>query len=159
MSFLSVLDIDRFEYNNLYLNKKEKGRHNKCDPFFRIRKKEKWNILKRNQRFISMYSAIDSVARDLTPLVADLFFRSTVIVFLASRDIASLLYTIYSSHLYFSRRVETHVYVPCALYSILFHCRCIFECFDEKRNRADNDDVFIEIPLGIYVSFEFVKVK
>lgn len=106
-----------------------------------------------------MYFAIDSVARDLTPLVADLFFRSTIIVFLASRDIASLLYNIYSSHLYFSRRVETHVYVPCALYSILFHCCCIFECFDDEKKRADNDDVFIEIPLGIYVSFEVVKVK
>lgn len=106
-------------------------------PFFsRIRKKEKWNILKRNQRFISMFSAIDSVARDLTPLVADLFFRSAIIVFLASRDIASLLYTIYSSHLYFSRRVQTHVYVPCALYSILFHCCCIFECFDGEKKRG-----------------------
>lgn len=28
-----------------------------------------------------------------------------------------------------------------------------------KRNGVDNDDVFIEIFLGIYVSFEFVKVK
>lgn len=83
-----------------------------------------------------MYSAIDLVARDLSPLVADLFFRSTIIVFLASRDIASLLYTIYSSHLYFSRRVQTHVYVPCELYSILFHCCCIFECFDGEKKRG-----------------------
>lgn len=69
-----------------------------------------------------------------------------------------LLFTIYSSHLYFSRCVETQVYVLCALYSVLFHCRCIFKCFDEKTNGADNDDVLIEISLGIYVSFEVEKL-
>lgn len=106
-----------------------------------------------------MYSAIDSVARDLTPLVADLFFRSTIIVFLASRDIASLLYTIYSSHLYFLD-VFKH------MYTFLVHCIPFYfidvaflNVLMVKRNGADNDDVFIEIPLGIYVSFEFVKVK